>query len=69
MNFPETLTRRDSDWHIVIRPDPRHYRPVKPVAVPEGGSTILFVLAALTAMGWAVCRRYGVRMTQVPVSR
>jgi hypothetical protein len=28
------------------------------VAVPEGGSTLLFILAALTAMGWAATKRY-----------
>jgi hypothetical protein len=30
---------------------------------------MLFVLAALTAMGWAVCKRYGARMAQNPVAR
>jgi hypothetical protein len=69
MIAPETLPRRDSDRHIVFRPEPRHYRPVTPVAVPEGGSTILFVLAALTAMGWAACKRYGVRIAQNPAVR
>jgi hypothetical protein len=28
------------------------------VAVPDGGSTLLFILAALTAMGWAATKRY-----------
>jgi hypothetical protein len=66
---PENLSRRDSDRHIIIKPEPRHYRPIKPVAVPEGGATIFFVLAALTAMGWAVCKRYGARFAQNPVAR
>jgi hypothetical protein len=43
---------------IILRPDPRPAFPVRPVTVPEGGSTVLFILAALTAMGWAVIRRY-----------
>ncbi len=66
---PENLSRRDSDRHIVYRPEPRHFHPVKPVAVPEGGAAIFFVLAALTAMGWAICKRYGVRMASSPVAR
>jgi hypothetical protein len=47
---------------IILRPDPRPPFPVKPVTVPEGGSTVLFILAALTAMGWAVTRRYRARI-------
>ena len=66
---PENLSRRDSDRHIIIKPEPRHYRPIKPVAVPEGGATIFFVLAALTAMGWAVCNRYGARFAQNLLAR
>jgi hypothetical protein len=34
------------------------------VAVPDGGSTLLFVMAALTAIGWAATKRYWSR-TQV----
>jgi hypothetical protein len=66
---PENLPRRNSDQHIVFRPEPRHYHPITPVAVPEGGATIFFVLAALTAMGWAVCKRYGARFAQNHVAR
>jgi hypothetical protein len=32
------------------------------VAVPEGGSTLLFVLAALTAIGFAATKRYWSRI-------
>ncbi len=69
MILQQDLPGRESDHHIVYRPEPRHYHPVKPVAVPEGGATIFFVLAALTAMGWAVCKRYGARINQSPVAR
>jgi hypothetical protein len=34
------------------------------VAVPDGGSTLLFIMAALTAIGWAATKRYWSR-TQV----
>jgi hypothetical protein len=47
---------------IILRPNPRPAFPVRPVTVPEGGSTVLFILAALTAMGWAVTRRYRARL-------
>jgi hypothetical protein len=47
--------------HIILRPDPRPAFPVRPVTVPEGGSTVLFLLAALTAMGWAATRRFRLR--------
>jgi len=44
---------------VILKADPlRPAFPVRPVTVPEGGSTVLFILAALTAMGWAVIRRY-----------
>jgi hypothetical protein len=41
--------------HIGMRPHPT--RPVDRVAVPEGGSTTLFVLAAVAAIGWAILKR------------
>jgi hypothetical protein len=46
---------------IILKADPRPAFPVRPVTVSEGGSTVLFVLAALTAMGWAATRRYRLR--------
>jgi hypothetical protein len=62
MEFTEFVMRPVTDRHIVIKPEPRPARSVKTTAVPEGGSTILFVLAALTAMVWAAAKRYGVRV-------
>jgi len=52
--------RPDAARHIIIRPEPHPIRsvPIHSVAVPEGGSTLLFILAALTAMAWAAVTRY-----------
>jgi hypothetical protein len=52
--------RPDVARHIVIRPEPHPVRsiPVTAVAVPEGGSTFLFIFAALLAMGWAATKRH-----------
>jgi hypothetical protein len=47
--------------HIITRPEPHPVPSVTTVAVPEGGSTLLFVLAALTAIGWAVSKRYAAK--------
>jgi hypothetical protein len=59
MQFREDTGRPDySHHHIVIRHDPYFVTNARPIVVPEGGSTLLFVLAALTAMGWAVSKRY-----------
>jgi hypothetical protein len=56
----QEFTNRDGDNHIIIKPEhPPH--PGKPVSVPEGGSTLLFILAALTAIAWAATKRYGAR--------
>jgi hypothetical protein len=51
------VTSPQTSRHIILRPDPRPAFPFRPVAVPEGGSTVLFILAALSAMGWAATRR------------
>jgi hypothetical protein len=52
--------RPDAARHITIRPEPHPVRsvPVTALAVPEGGSTLLFIFAALLAMGWAATKRY-----------
>ncbi|MGD1021826.1 MAG: hypothetical protein ABR880_03510 [Candidatus Sulfotelmatobacter sp.] len=62
MGYTEFVTRPVTDRHIIIRPEPHPVRPLKTTAVPEGGATVLFVLAALTAMVWAAVKRYGVRV-------
>jgi len=54
----EFVVRPEVSRHVIIKPDPRPFKPVRPVTVPEGGSTLLFLLAALTAMGWAATKRY-----------
>jgi hypothetical protein len=61
MEYTEFVTSPVTDRHIIIiKHEPIPLRPLKPTTVPEGGSTILFVLAALTAMIWAAAKRYGV---------
>ena len=56
MQSREFVTTSDLRRHtVIIKPDPR---PIQPVAVPEGGSTLLFILAALTAIAWAATKRY-----------
>jgi hypothetical protein len=62
MEYTEFGMKPVTDRHIIIKPEPRPMRPVKPTAVPEGGSAILFVMAALSAMVWAAAKRYGVRV-------
>jgi len=44
----EFVVRPEVSRHVIIKPDPRPFNPVRPVTVPEGGSTLLFLLAALT---------------------
>jgi hypothetical protein len=67
MQFREFQTKPGFDRdgkHIIIKPDPHDPHdphPAPSVAVPEGGSTLLFVLAALTAIGWAVSKRYAAK--------
>jgi hypothetical protein len=58
MQFREHVGRPDHEQRIVIRHDPYFVSSARPIVVPEGGSTLLFILAALTAMGWAVSKRY-----------
>jgi hypothetical protein len=58
MQFKANPGRPQQNQHIVIGHDPYFVRNARPIVVPEGGSTLLFVLAALTAMGWAVTKRY-----------
>jgi hypothetical protein len=58
MQFRENPGIPNHNQHIVIRHDPYFVTSARPIVVPEGGSTLLFVLAALTAMGWAVSKRY-----------
>jgi hypothetical protein len=60
MEYTEFVMRPVTDRHIIIQREPLPVRPLKTTAVPEGGSTILFVLAALSAMIWAAAKRYGV---------
>lgn len=56
----QEFIKRDGDNHIITKPErPNH--PGKPVSVPEGGSTFLFILAAVTAIAWAAAKRYGAR--------
>src|SRR5277367_6172190 len=54
------VARPDASRHIIIRPEPHPVRSVRgsSVAVPEGGSTVLFIFAAVIAMGWAATKRY-----------
>jgi len=69
----EFVVRPEVSRHVIIKPDPRPFNPVRPVTVPEGGSTLLFLLAALTAMGWAAtqryCQRIGGNATPSPIAR
>jgi len=59
MQSREFVTTSDLRRHtVIIKPDPRRIQPIQPVAVPEGGSTLLFILAALTAIAWAATKRY-----------
>ena len=58
MQFREDAGMPNHNQHIVIRHDPYFVTSARPIVVPEGGSTLLFILAALTAMGWAVSKRY-----------
>jgi hypothetical protein len=39
------------------------------VAVPDGGSTLLFIMAALTAIGWAATKRYWSRTGSTSAAR
>lgn len=64
MQFREFVTSPENGQHIVIRPEPhpKHYIVGSTVSVPEGGSTLVFIVAALTAIGWAATKRYYVRV-------
>jgi hypothetical protein len=53
------VTSPQTSRQVILKADPLHpLFPVRPVTVADGGSTVLFVLAALAAMGWAAIRRY-----------
>jgi hypothetical protein len=55
----EIITGTRGGHHIAVWHDPHPIRPVnQSVTVPEGGSTILFILAAFTAIAWASMKRY-----------
>jgi ABC-type Fe3+ transport system substrate-binding protein len=62
MEYMEFVLQSQNGRHVIIKPDPRPEVPATSVTVPEGGSTLLFILAALTAMGWAATKRYGARV-------
>jgi hypothetical protein len=59
------VTGRD----IILKPQPRPVQPIRPTAVPEGGSTLWFILAALTAVGWAAIQRHSSRIAAGSASR
>jgi len=61
MEYNEFAVRAEVDRHVVIKPQPHPVHPVA-VKVPEGGSTLLFILVALTAIGWAAAKRYRVQI-------
>jgi hypothetical protein len=58
MKFTGFITGPQTGHYITIKPDPRPAQHVDAVAVPEGGSTLLFLLVALTAIGGTATRRY-----------
>jgi hypothetical protein len=59
MQYKAPAPRQDNNHHIILRPDPPPIHREPQTAVPEGGSTLLFILAALAAIGWAATKRYG----------
>jgi hypothetical protein len=61
MQYKAPAPRQDTVHHTILRPDPLPIHRVTQIAMPEGGSTLWFILAALAAMGWAASKRYGVR--------
>jgi len=62
MEYKEFVVSAEADHHIVIKPQPHPVHPAAPAKVPEGGSTLLFILVALTAIGWAAAKRYRVQI-------
>jgi len=62
MEYIEFVASPEIDQHIILKPEPRPIHRVGTVSVPEGGSALLFILAALTALGWAAIKRYRVRI-------
>jgi hypothetical protein len=51
------VAQPSNQQHVVLKADPQFYKPVSAVQTPEGGSTWLFLLAAIVTLGWAVMRR------------
>jgi hypothetical protein len=72
MEFIAFVASPPTGQSITLKPDPRQH-PASAVSVPEGGSTLLFVLAVLTAIGWAASKRYCARIgenaTSAPTAR
>jgi len=60
MEYRDVVARPDAGRHVIVKPESHPVRcaPKTALAVPDGGSTLLFILAALTAMGWAATKRY-----------
>jgi hypothetical protein len=58
MEYKAPAPRQDTEHHTILRPNPPPIHRDPQTAVPEGGSTLLFILAALAAIGWAATKRY-----------
>jgi hypothetical protein len=54
----QVIVGQHSNFHIILKPQPRPYQPPSQVHVPEGGSGWAFVLAAFAVIGLAVIKRY-----------
>ena len=60
----EVMVRRDNSQHTVIfRADPRFYRPVTAVHVPDGGAGWAFIVTAVAMIGLAAAKRYSEKIS------
>jgi hypothetical protein len=51
------VSQPSNQQHVILKADPQFYKPIDAVQTPEGGSTLIFVLAAIITIGWAMIRR------------
>jgi len=61
LEYREAVKRPEVPRHIIVKPDPRPYKPIDQIKVSEGGAGWAFILAAALAIGWAATKRYADR--------
>jgi hypothetical protein len=51
------VSQSGNQQHVILKADPQFYKPINAVQTPEGGSTWIFIVAAIITMGWAMIKR------------